>query len=238
MAQLRLELGAEIQRTPSLRDTARVEQHLRACIGPGVILKLTTNTSTMISFRRRGRALYVRAHKMFADAPQPVIDALARFVSQDDLSKPDAHLLDAYIEAHRPQKKMRQTALQPFGEVHDLKASFDRLNRRYFDDRIAADITWSTAPNKRRRASIKMGSYCEEERLIRIHPALDQCFVPRYFVDFVVYHEMLHQVHETPQRGRRRQVHTPAFRAAEKRFAHYDKAMRWERNNLARLMRW
>ena len=157
----------------------------------------------MISFRRRGRALYVRAHEMFTEASPAVLGALARFVSQDDLSKQDADLLDAYIEANRPPRKPRQTTLQPYGEVHDLKASFDRLNERYFEGRIEADVTWSTAPSKRRRASIKMGSYCDEDRLIRIHPALDQCFVPRYFVDFVVYHEMLHQVHETPRRGRR-----------------------------------
>ena len=38
-----------------------------------------------------------------------------------------------------------------------------------------------------------MGSYSVEDRLIRIHPTLDRPDVPRYYVAWIVYHEMLHQ---------------------------------------------
>ena len=81
-----------------------------------------------------------------------------------------------------------------------------------------------------------MGSYSVEERLIRIHPALDRRFVPRYFLDWIVYHEMLHQVHDIPVIGGRRQFHTPEFMAQESNYEHYERARDWERRNLDRIL--
>jgi len=91
--------------------------------------------------------------------------------------------------------------LQTHGLHHDLRALFDGLNSRYFRGQICAGITWG-----RRRASglprshrsVKMGSYAVEDRLIRIHPLLDRPFVPRYYVEWIIYHEMLHQKHPIP----------------------------------------
>jgi hypothetical protein len=73
--------------------------------------------------------------------------------------------------------------------------------------------------------------------LIRIHPALDQSWVPRYFVEYIVYHEMLHHVIPMPERNGRRQLHTPEFRARERAFAHFERALAWERRHVHRLLR-
>jgi predicted SprT family Zn-dependent metalloprotease len=81
-----------------------------------------------------------------------------------------------------------------------------------------------------------MGSYSVEDKLIRIHPALDRSFVPRYFIESVVYHEMLHHIHPIPVKGGRRQFHTAEFKEQEKRFHQYQKAKRWERANIDRLL--
>jgi hypothetical protein len=88
------------------------------------------------------------------------------------------------------------------GEHHDLRVIFDELNARYFDSRIDAAITWGARSGRaRRRNSIKMGSYSVEDRLIRIHRSLDRVFVPRFFVEWIVFHEMLHQVHASGRTG-------------------------------------
>jgi hypothetical protein len=233
--------GPEPER-PSLKEQTRLERSLRAQIGPQVMVSLTSNTSTMISFRRRGRALYVRVHKMFANAPEDVLSALASFVTKDETTKKEAALLDDWIEKNRPALNAdRARALQarPIGEIHDLVAIFERLNGRYFDRKVDAQITWGRAARKQRRTTIHMGTYSHELKLIRIHPALDQPFVPTYFVEFVVFHEMLHQVHDIKETGGcRREVHGPAFRADEKRFERYREARDWERLNLKRLLRY
>lgn len=233
---------ARARRRPAIAEEIRLEAELGQRLPVPVLVRVTDNTSTMISFRRRGRALYVRAHRMFGDAPAPVLDALALFVSKDDIPKDSAKLLDEWIDRHRDVlNEARSDALriQPFGEAHDLQAIFDRLNAQHFAGKIQATITWTRAAKGQRRTSIHMGTYSDELKLIRIHPALDQAWVPEHFVEFVVFHEMLHQVHGVAGHGEaRRAVHTPAFRADEKRFPRYAEARRWEKDNLRRLLRY
>lgn len=244
LPQLALDIDAGdhgVSLEPTVRGQARLETALRALIGPKVMLKLTDNTSTMVSFKRRSSVLYVRAHAMFADAPVPVIEALATFVARDKIPKRQSKLLDEWIERHRPALARRRApkAMQPFGETHDLSTMFEQLNAHYFEGRITAKVTWSTARSEKRRRSIKMGSYCDDDKLIRIHPALDQAFVPTYVVEFVIYHEMLHQVHGILEdECGRRQMHTPQFRADEAKFEQFAKATRWEQRNLHRLLRY
>ena len=91
------------------------------------------------------------------------------------------------------------------------------------------------APDARR--AIKLGTYSATERLIRIHPVLDKPWVPRYFVCFVIYHEMLHHVMPTTVVGGRRVLHPPLFQARERFFRDFERAMAWERAHLHRLLR-
>ena len=81
-----------------------------------------------------------------------------------------------------------------------------------------------------------MGSYSVEDRLIRIHPSLDRPDVPRYFVEWIVFHEMLHQVFDIPKVNGRRRFHTPEFLERESQFEHYERARRWERRHLDHLL--
>jgi len=83
-----------------------------------------------------------------------------------------------------------------------------------------------------------MGVYFHDQKVIRIHPALDDARVPRYFVEMVVFHEMLHQIHPPAVDAvGRRIVHGPDFRAAERRFPGYLRARAWEKAHLHLLLR-
>jgi predicted metal-dependent hydrolase len=114
---------------------------------------------------------------------------------------------------------------------------YDELNERYFGNKIEAAITWGPRTGRpRRRNSIKMGSYSVEDRLIRIHRSLDRAFVPRYFVEWIVFHEMLHQVHDIKVKNGRREFHSKAFMADEAQFHRYEEARAWERKHLDALL--
>ncbi|HYH94430.1 MAG TPA: hypothetical protein VD972_00560, partial [Hyalangium sp.] len=133
----------------------------------------------------------------------------------------------------------KRLRLDPAGRHHDLARIFDRLNERYFRSRITAAITYGPAPRvKGPRKSIKMGSYSADARVIRIHPVLDQPVVPRYFVEWIVFHEMLHHVYRV-KRGEdgRRCVHPPEFLEHERRFHDFKRAQAWEDENLDLLLR-
>ena len=53
---------------------------------------------------------------------------------------------------------------------------------------------------------------------------MDRPNVPRYAVEYVLYHEMLHVKHPTRRSGCTLLSHSPEFRAEEKRFAEFERA--------------
>ncbi|PON17802.1 hypothetical protein C2W62_11335 [Candidatus Entotheonella serta] len=89
---------------------------------------------------------------------------------------------------------------------------------------------------QRKRTSIRFGVYDRQQNLIRIHRHLDQPFVPHYFVESVVYHEMLHHLIPAVRIRGKWYNHPPAFKRAERQYPHYQKAQDWERKNLHRLL--
>ena len=99
-------------------------------------------------------------------------------------------------------------------------------------------ITWGrrSEPRQPRRVSIKLGSYSAAQRLIRVHPALDRKWVPRYFVEYIIYHELLHHVIPAVQDCGRALFHSPEFVHHEREFLHYERSIDWERKHIGRLL--
>jgi hypothetical protein len=205
-----------------------------------VEVELTDNAWTMVSYRRVQGRLRFRLHHMFASAHDPVMRALAGFTGRN--RRAHGRAIDEYVRQNRELIRSIPprpgTPLLPRGRVHDLAEIYAAVNARHFHGAVHARIGWGrrTAPGRRR--SIKMGVYFHDHKIIRIHPALDDLRVPRYFVEMVVFHEMLHQVHppEMDDAGRRI-VHGPAFRAAERQFPGYQRARAWEKAHLHLLLR-
>lgn len=200
---------------------------------------LTDNVHTMLTVKRGHGVLTFRMHHMFVDAPSVVVRALAAYAQSKD--REASEVLRKFIDANevkiRARTGMRPVAVDVEGKFHNLQAMFDRLNAAYFSGRIRARITWGPrTKRKRRRESIRLGSYTVEDELIRIHSVLDAADVPAWFVEWIVYHEMLHEVHDMPIVDGRRVYHTPAFRRAEAQFEHYAECVMWERANLERLL--
>jgi hypothetical protein len=218
----------------------RLERRIRAHLPRGSLsVTLTDNRYTMISVRRDSRReprYHVRLHHMFSDAGPAITQALARYIASND--RRSSHLLGSFIDdnQHRVRPRTRRPAaarVETRGKNHDLGEIFDDLNARYFGGAIGARITWGQRTSRpRRRNSIKMGSYSVEDRLIRIHRSLDRPFVPRFFIAWIIFHEMLHEVHAIEKVNGRRQFHSPAFLEDEARFEQYVEARAWEREHL------
>ena len=147
----------------------------------------------------------------------------------------------------RTKRKVSHTTLPmqrllPFGHegrYFDLQAIFNKLNAKYFRNRLKAyTITWGRRRKQPPREYFVFGTIQEEDRIIRIHPLLDQRWVPTWFLEYVVYHEMLHSVvpDEFAENGRRL-VHHENFLKKERKFHFYKRAKRWEEENLARFLR-
>jgi hypothetical protein len=182
----------------------------------------------------------VRLHRLFRQAPEAVWQALAVYIRTADAAA--RRTLRTYIRSHQhlirayPKRPRPVQAPQPRGRHFDLEVIYHELNQTYFANGVQARITWSRRPPQRARTSIRFGSYCARDRLIRIHRLLDQPFVPRYVIESVIFHEMLHQLIPRRRAHGRWCVHPPEFRQHERRFPHYQQAEQWQRQHLARLL--
>lgn len=216
-----------------------LERRLGAMLGEPLVLAITDNRRTMVSSRRRGGLLQVRLHHMFLDGDHQTVRALADYLQRGCRQASTA--LGRYIERNghriRPRRR-RRLRLHTQGHHHDLQAIFEELNEGWFDGALQVRITWGRRGRTRgrRRRSIRLGAYSAEDGLIRIHPVLDQPWVPPYFVRYVVFHEMLHHVIPAPMHAGRTRYHTPEFRRAEEAHPDYERAIRWEQRNIHRLL--
>jgi hypothetical protein len=222
-------------------EELQLEHSVSAYLPPGKVLnlRLTDNRYTIISVQRGRECYRVRVHRMFAGSEPRLVRALARYIVHNDQRA--SALLSQYIEQnqHRIQqqpRRARRVVLRTQGRVHDLQAMFGRLNRAYFDGQLDVRITWGSARRRPAQRSIKIGTYQVEDRLIRIHPVLDQELVPRYFLEWIVFHEMLHAKHAICRVGGRRCFHPPEFAREEKAFPDYHRARLWEKANLDQLL--
>jgi hypothetical protein len=226
------------------RDPEGLHHELEARTGRRLRLVLTDNSSRIISVKRgllRGM-IDLRLHRMFLCADTNVIAALAEWVKKPNGERP-GKVLDAFISSNGHQirpRPPRQIAVSTRGKWFDLEELFNEVNREEFGGQVDAVITWGRMPSRAVRRSIRFGSYSPELRLIRVHPFLDQAFVPRFFVRYIVFHEMLHAkmgIGES-QTGRRL-IHPRAFREREQAYRDYEAAVAWQndRSNMARLLR-
>ena len=216
---------------------------LKRQLAAPVSLVWTENRAVMISISVKGNAAgyQLRVQKLFREAPENVWQALVAHVRDRDSGA--SAILRQYVRQHQhlldPQRRRpaRALALQPQGQCFDLEAIYQGLNRDYFSEQVKAHITWGRRAPRRRRRSIRFGAYDSRKRLIRIHPLLDQAFVPLYVVENVVFHEMLHQLNPPQRVNGRWSIHPPAFRREERRYTHFERAESWQQKHLARLLR-
>jgi hypothetical protein len=210
-------------------------QWLASRVGRPVHLTFTRNRSSMISYREAHGVLRIRVHERFRAAGAREWHAVAAFVTGH--GRQAAAVLDEFLLTTSDEVQgTPRSACRTAGRFHDLQPIFDELNTTYFHDAVTAAITWGEAGPRRSRRAIQLGLYLREERLIRIHPALDQSFVPRSYVAWIVFHEMLHDVFGVERKGRRRSVHPPEFTVVERSYPDYARCHSWERRNLHRLL--
>lgn len=218
---------------------ARIPALLTARLGACELVWTDNRRTVLSSLRQQGKTV-VRLHRIFAHAPDDTLEAVGRYLASGD--RRASWAISRFVDAHRESISAASPprTLEARGAAHDLGSMFGELEREHFEGQFAGvGITWGRRGpvSGRRRRSIRLGTYSHDERVIRVHPTLDQAWVPRFFVRFIVFHEMLHHVEPPKVTERRTEFHTPAFRAREQAYGEYDRAIAWERANLGRLLR-
>lgn len=119
------------------------------------------------------------------------------------------------------------------GTYYDLNEIFDDLNTKYFSGNLPKPtLTWSA-----NRTYRMLGHHDATHETVVISRSLDAQDTPRYVIEYIMFHEMLHILHPTIHQNGRRYNHTPAFRRDERRFPQYVEAEKWIELNSRKLKR-
>lgn len=184
------------------------------------------------SVHLRDNCAVVHISDLLAAAPPLVLEALAEILlGRLFRRRPSREARACYLayvfspavrqridEARRHRGRKR--ILSPRGRHFDLEEIFRKLNRRYFGGELRLlRLGWSP-----KRSRTLLGHYDSAHRAITISRVLDSSQVPRYLVEYLVFHEMLHIRYPVERDGHRRVVHSRGFREAEKKFPKYEQA--------------
>ena len=204
-----------------LEQNLTFQRQLEYQTGIKLLLKINDNRSTMLSVKWEANCAKVSLHRMFLQAPQNVMQALACYLKGQDRKL--APSIKAYIESSLQQlnysHQLDLSKLQTKGTVYDLASIYHELNREYFDYPLGLFITWFGNGKKRPANRVTFGLFHDQLRLIKINKLLDNPRFPDYFVAYVIYHEMLHYVCPTyvDEKGVKH-IHSKAFKKEKKNF--------------------
>lgn len=185
------------------------------------------------TIRLREGKIYARLSDLLEGAPEDVLHALAHILLAKLYRKPIEPLLNSRYRRYISRKEVtekahlirqmrgRKNLTTAQGDVYDLDLIFESLNSRFFHGLLGRpQLTWSNHHARR-----LLGHYDPAHNTIVVSKVFDNPRVPRYAVEYLVYHEMLHLKHPVRTRGGRRCVHSREFASEERLFPELDKAL-------------
>jgi len=122
------------------------------------------------------------------------------------------------------------------GIIHDLAEVFDSLNSRFFNNTVISYMRWGRHP-LRSYQTTRRGPRGERCNLITIGAMYNRPDVPRYAIEGIMHHEMLHIAVPPLVAGARNIIHGPQFKQKERLFPHYRDWIEWEKIQCKRIAR-
>ncbi len=187
------------------------------------------------SVRVRAGVLEVKVSDALSDAPEKVLSALAHIlisrIKRKQCPRVYQKVYRLWInsemmnERHKALRmdRGRKARDEPAGRAYDLSEMFSEVNSKYFSDVLSMPaLCWGP-----RLTTRKYGHYDPSKHAILISKTLDDSHVPRFVAEFVLYHEMLHIVHDVEKTDYQTRAHHSKFKADEKKFEKYKEAEKW-----------
>ncbi len=199
---------------------------------PPIEVRFRRFTSLNTTIRLREGKIGVSLSDLLEGAPESVLRAIAHIL----LAKLYRRPVDAVHARHyrryttsetvvRQSERIRQTRgrkriVTAQGENYDLDEVFESLNQRFFHGLMGRpQLTWSEVSARR-----LLGHYDPAHNTIMISRVFDRKDTPRYAIEYLMYHEMLHLRHPVKHQNGRRCIHSRAFQQDEKLFPELEQA--------------
>jgi predicted metal-dependent hydrolase len=178
------------------------------------------NSGYLFRSHKKTDGILIEINEGFTSAPLEIKDAIIR-ASLGDKGRDTGRMIRRYAKSPRYQEVLHElkkvdaiNKLTAKGEVYDLAVIFQLNNQKYFQESLQQPrLIWSTRRSKRR-----LGMFDPESGTITINRILDSEGVPQIALEYILFHEMLHQKMGIIESNGRRYAHTPVFKSAEKQF--------------------
>ena len=187
------------------------------------------------TIRLRDGQILARLSDLLEGAPDSVLYAIAHILLAKLYRKPIAgsHAVRyrKYVASHEiaskahliRQMRGRKRISSANGHRFNLEEIFDELNTLYFHGLLGKpQLTWSLSDSRS-----SLGHYDPAHNTIVVSRIFDRESIPRFALEYLLFHEMLHLKHPVKLRGSKRCVHPPEFQAEEKSFPHYEQAKKF-----------
>ena len=189
-----------------------------------VFVRLAEICREMPAAAQRALAYILVSKLLRKKVPPRAREIYSAFIKTDEIR-------DRAVENKRTRGRKIITSAQ--GSVYDLDEIFDALNHDYFRNSLPKPVlSWSS-----RKTYRILGHHDSTHETVIVSRSLDDKKVPKFVVEYVVFHEMLHIFHPTEHRNGRRFNHTPAFRRNERKFEYFEAAENWIAQNVKHLKR-
>ncbi len=224
---------------------AAVDPRLRGVVAQlgGLVgrVRVNRNERTLLSLRgSRHEGLRLSLHEGLLDHPAALAELPAWVAARG--GPPGPALRSAIdrvfgsLAAARRADPAQVPIFAPLGGPVDLPALYDEVHRQWFPHLPRPVIAWGPRRSKTPRRRIRFAAYIRRpEPRIVVNRCLDQPWVAREFVTYVLYHELCHHAQAcAPLRGET--AHSPRFKAWESRYPRFTELLRWEKAHLDRFL--
>jgi predicted SprT family Zn-dependent metalloprotease len=207
-----------------MRTPEQLRNLLHRHAGGPVTFTLTRNRVSLVSVRFDflGRPRLRLSHA-FLNAPETVIGALGQYLQTR--SRASWKIVCDFVASREPEPgAVHPVTVQAKGRVFDLAVIRDRINLQYFKGALDCRIGWAKPGRRRRLArtrTLRYGTYNKALNLIRINPVLDDERVPAEFMDYIVFHELLHAAVPSQRGGSRWTHHHTSYRKLESQYPNH-----------------
>ena len=200
---------------------------------PPFVVRFRRFTTLNTTIRLRQGEIRVSLSDLLEGAPESVLSAIAHILIAKLYRKPVDPAANLRFKRFAASAAVtRQSELirsargtkrytGPEGRYYHLDEVFDALNVRFFGGLLGRpDLTWSEHHAKR-----SLGHYDAAHNTIVVSRVFDRPSSPRYAIEYLLYHEMLHLKHPVRMNGIRRCVHSREFKAEERLFPQLKEAL-------------
>lgn len=214
----------------------------RALGGIVTHIRLNTNDRTLVSLRgSRREGIRLSLHHRLLDYPTALAE-LTGWIKANG-RKPGPLLNHAIAEVfdrlavERRANPVTIPLFEPLGAPLDLLAMYTQIHATWFPALSKPPIGWGPRrQGAERRRRIRFAAYHRRPNTrIIVNRLLDQPWVARDFVSYVLYHELCHHAQAmAPVRGEK--PHSPRFKQWEARYPRFRELLLWEKAHVDRFL--